>query len=353
MSIDTGTTCKTDLVVINGDGRSLLCRETAEKLGLLRLGPSHAVNIVNTEADIKGKYKELFNGVGLLWDYKLKLNIDDSVKLVAQPVHRIPFGVREKVERKLDELLESGIIEEVPEGPTGWVSPLVVIPKADGDIRICVDMRCTNQAIVRERQPIPKIEEVLQDLNASTVFSRVDLKWGFHQILLAEESRHVTTFVTHRGLYRYTRLMFGVTLAPEKYPQLIRDVLRGCEGVANIAEDLIIYGRGEEQHDKRLLAVLDRLRETGLTLNEDKLEFRLPRLTFFGHEVTRTGIEPSEEKVAAIRQARPPQNVSEARSFLGLAQFVSKFASDLSSMAEPIQSLTIRMRNSNGAKNNR
>ena len=340
MSIDTGATCKTDFVVINGDGRSLLCRETAEKLGLLRLGPSHAVNIVNTEADIKEKYKELFNGVGLLRDYELKLNIDDSVKPVAQPVRRIPFGVREKVERKLDELLESGIMEEVPEGPTGWVSPLVVIPKADGDIRICVDMRCANQAIVRERQPIPTIEEVLHDLNGSTVFSRVDLKWGFHQILLAEESRHVTTFVTHRGLYRYTRLMFGVTSAPEKYQQIIRDVLRGCEGVANIADDLIIHGRGEEQHDKRLLAVLDRLKETGLTLNEDKCEFRLPRLTFFGHEVTRTGIEPSEEKVAAIRQAGPPQNASEARSFLGLAQFVSKFVPDMSSIAEPIQRLT-------------
>jgi len=200
MSIDTCATCKTDFVVVNGDGRSLLCRETAEKLGLLRLGLSHTVNVVNTEADIKENYKELFNGVGLLRDYELKLNIDDPVKPVAQPVRRIPFGVREKVERKLDELLERGIIEEVPEGPTGWVSLLVVISKGDGNIRICVDMRCANQAIVRERQPIPTIEEVLQDLNGSTVFSRVDLKWGFHQISLAEESRHVTTFVTHRGI---------------------------------------------------------------------------------------------------------------------------------------------------------
>ena len=120
-------------------------------------------------------------------------------------------------ERKLDELLESGIIEEMPEGPTGWVSPVVVIPKADRDIRICVDMRCANQAIAREHQPISTIVEVLHDLNGSTVFSRVDLKWAFHQILLAKESRLVTTFVTHRCLYRYTRLMFGVTSAPEKY----------------------------------------------------------------------------------------------------------------------------------------
>ena len=160
---------------------------------------------------MENAHKELFNGVGLLRGYELKLNVDTSVKPVAQPVRRISFGVREKVERKLDELLVCGIIEEVPEGPTSWVSPLVVVPKPDGDFRICVDMRCTNQEIIRERQPIPTVEEVLQDLNGSTVFSRVDLKWGFHQVLLAEENRHVTTFVTHRGLYRYTRLMFGVT----------------------------------------------------------------------------------------------------------------------------------------------
>ena len=89
---------------------------------------------------MRDKYKELFNGVGLFKDYELKFNVDTSVKPVAQPVRRIPFGVREKVEKKLDELLTCGIIEEVPEGPTSWVSPLVVVPKPDGDVRICVDI---------------------------------------------------------------------------------------------------------------------------------------------------------------------------------------------------------------------
>ena len=200
-------------------------------------------------------------------------------------------------------------------------------------------MRCANQAIIRERQPIPTVEEVLQDLNGSTVFSRVDQKWGFYQILLAEESRHVTTFVTHRGLYRYTRLMFWVTSVPEKYQQIIRDVLRGCEGVINIADDLVIHGNGASQHDERLFVVLNRLKEVGLTLNGEKCEFRLPRLTLFGHQVTQNGVEPSEEKVAAIRNPDPPQHASEARSFLGVVQFVSKFIPDLSTVAEPIQRL--------------
>ena len=221
----------------------LYCVETQRK----------SVEVETTDQDIRDKYKELFTGVGLLKGYELKLKVDTSVKPFAQPVRRIPFGVREKVEKKLDELLTCGIIEEVPEGPTSWVSPLVVVPKPDGDVRICVDMRRANQAIIRERQPIPTVEEVLQDLNGSTVFSRVDLKWGFHQILLAGESRHVTTFVTHRGLYRYASLMFGVTSAPEKCQQIIRDVLRGCEGVTNIADDLVVHGNGVEQHVRGFL----------------------------------------------------------------------------------------------------
>ena len=129
-------------------------------------------------------------------------------------------------------------------------------------------------------------------------------------------------------------------VAPEKYQQIIRDVLRGCEGVVNIADNLVIYGNGVKQHDERLFDVLNRLKEVGVTLNGDKYEFRLPRLTFFGHQVTQNGVEPSEETVAAIRNADPPQNASEARSFLGLAQFVSKFIPDLYTVAEPIQRLT-------------
>ena len=173
------------------------------------------------------------------------------------------------------------------------------------------------------------VEELLHDLNGSIVFSKLDLKWGFHQIMLSEDSRHVTTFVTHRGLYRYRRLMFGITSAPEKYQQIIRDVLRNCDGVANIADDLIVYGRGVKEHDKRLFAVLDRLREVGLTLNGKKCEFRLSKLTFFGHELTHRGVNPSEEKVAAIQDATPPKDASEVRSFMGLVQYSAKFLPNL------------------------
>ena len=111
--------------------------------------------------------------------FQLKLHVKDNVTPVAHPVRILPFGLRAKVDEKLDELLAKDIIKEVSHNPTEWVLPLVVIPKTDGDVRICVDMRKANSAIERERHPIPTIEEVLYNLNGSTVFSKLDLKWGF------------------------------------------------------------------------------------------------------------------------------------------------------------------------------
>jgi len=334
--------CRADFVVVMGDDRTLLGRETAEILNLLHISPFQANNVDSRELEscIREKNKVLLTGVGLLKGYGLKLHIDESVTPVTQPVRRIPFGLREKVDKKLDQLLELDIIEEVPDGPSGWISPLVVVPKGDGDIRVCVDIRLANEAIIRERHPIPTVEELLHDLNGSTMFSKIDLKWGFHQILLSEDSRHITTFVTHRSLYRYKRLMFGVTSAPEKYQQIVRDVLRGCPGVVNISDNLIIHGKSVEEHNRCLSAVLDRLSEVGLTVNGETCEFRLSKVTFFGHELTSNGVNPSEEKVAAIRDARPPKDASEVRSFMGLVQYSAKFTPDVASVAKPIQELT-------------
>ena len=119
-------------------------------------------------------------------------------------------------------------------------------------VRLCVNMRCANKAIIRERHPIPTIDEVLEDMQEGSLFSKLDLKWGDHQFELSEESRSITTFVTRKGLFRYKRLMFGITSAPEKYQQVIQQVLQDCRGTANVSDDIIIYGANTDEHDKRL-----------------------------------------------------------------------------------------------------
>ena len=161
-------------------------------------------------------YKGVFDGVGKLKDYQVKLHVNPDVPPVAQPVRRTPFSLRDKVKKKVEELVNMDIIEPV-EGPTPWVSPVVVVPKQNDEIRLCVDMRKANEAIIRERYPIPTVDEVLQSLNQSTVFSKLDLKWGYHQLELHPDSRSITTFITHCGLFQYKRLMFGISSAPEIY----------------------------------------------------------------------------------------------------------------------------------------
>ena len=128
------------------------------------------------------------------------------------------------------------------DGPTPWVSLICVVPKCDGDIRLCVDMRQANEAVVRERHLIPTVDEVLQNMNESDVFSKLDLKWGYHQIELENKSRDITTFATHMGLFRYKRLMFGITSAPELYQHIIQQILQGCDGAYNISDDVIVHG---------------------------------------------------------------------------------------------------------------
>ena len=205
------------------------------------------------------------------------------------------------------------------------MNPVVIIPKADGDICLCIDMRRESEAILRGRYPIPTVDELLHSMNGSQIFSKLDLKWGYHQLELSRESRQITTFVAHKGLYRYKRLLFGVSSASELYPHEISTALAGIEGVDNISDDIIVHGPDQKTHDQRLLKTMERLRQHGLTLNADKCLFNVDRLVFIGILLSEKGIGPTEERVRALQETREPETVSEVRSFLGLANYSSRF----------------------------
>ncbi|KAJ8385135.1 hypothetical protein AAFF_G00192760 [Aldrovandia affinis] len=172
-------------------------------------------------------------------------------------------------------------------------------------------MRQANLAIIRERYPIPTVDELLQGMNGLVVFSKLDLKWGYHQLELTPESREITTFAIHNGVYRYKRLLFGVSSASEQYQHEIAAALAGIEGVENISDDVIVHARDQETHDKRLHTVMKRLEESGLTLNPDKCQFNMDRLVFMGILLSEKGIGPTEERVRAVSEAREPENASE------------------------------------------
>ena len=199
------STCiKGKIYVVQGSGGSLLSWKTSQDLGLLKaVHRVHEDSPSRVEKLVK-EYDELFHGLGKLKGYQVKLHIDESVQPVAQPHRRVPFHVRQQLEEQLKRDEDLGVLERI-EGPTPWVSPIVVAPKpkSPGQVRVCVDMRQANQAIKRERHVTPTIKEIIGDLNGAKVFSKLDLNQGYNQLELAPESRYITTFGTHLGLMRY------------------------------------------------------------------------------------------------------------------------------------------------------
>ena len=335
-------TVNAEFCVINGKGDPLLGKNTATSLGVLKIGLEIAAVSTGSQtlgAAMQEKYPEVFSGVGKLKDRTIQLHIDPNVKPVAQPIRRTPFSLRSKVEEKVQELIDLDIIEPAT-GPTLWVNPVVVVPKSQGDIRLCIDMRRANEAILRERHPIPTVDEILHSLNGSKVFSKLDLRWGYHQLELTPDSREITTFVTHCGLFRYKRLLFGVNSASEQYQHEVQTALAGIEGQENISDDIIVHGKDQAEHDARLELVIKRLGERGLTLNAAKCQFSMDELTFIGMVLSANGISCAADKVEAIVNAREPQNVSETRSFLGLVNYCGRFIPDLATTSEPLRRLT-------------
>ena len=291
------------------------------------------------EASIFEKFPGCCEGIGKVKDFQLIVLIDPKVQPVAQPIRKVPYHLRDKLSTKLDELVELDMIEKVS-GPSSWVSPVVVVPKPSGDICSCVDMRQANTAVKRERVPIPTIDEVLQDLNQSKFFCKLDLTSAYHQIKLSPESRDITTFGTHKGLYRYKRLMFGISCAPDMYQMVLHQVLQECDGAHNILEDVIVHAPTEEEHDKRFENVVRVLSSRGLTLNRDKCQFKMSHLEFMGHVLSARGIGPADVKVKAVVDACELTNAAEVRSFFGLVNFTARFIHDLATVSAPLRQLT-------------
>ena len=336
-----------DVYVIQGKRAGcLLSSDTAQDLGLVTLHIdriSKKEKCGNVDSSIKEtitKHKKVFNGVGKLRNYAVKLNIDETVTPLALKQRRVPFHIREKVDQALDKLIAEDIIEKVPDDQaTPWVSPIVAVPQKDGSIRLCVDMRSPNKAIKRTRHPIPTVNDIDVLLNGAKYFSKLDVKQAFHQLELHEDSRYITTFITHRGLFRYKRLNFGTNAASEIFHYTLETCLAGIEGVANIHDDIILFAKTRAEHDRVLDNCLARLEELGLTLNEDKCKFLQPELSFFGHIYSENGVTPDPQRIRDIINLEAPSTLRDVRSFLGMLNYCAKFIEDFSTLTRPLREL--------------
>ena len=312
------------VLITKGDGGNILSGNMSSSLGLIQIAnaiTSGASNEHDSEAQKhKQQHPRLFEGIGRVKDVTIKLYIDHSVKPVANQHRRVPLHLRAAVEKELQELEDRDVIERV-DGPTPWVSPIVVTtrPHDPSKIRICVDMKAANKAIQRIRHITPTLDDILADLNGATTFSALDLNNGYHQLELHKSSRFITTFSTHVGLRRYKRLFFGVNAASEIFQDQIRQALVGLEGVINASDDILVWGKSEAEHDLRLAAVLNRLEELNITLNFGKCRFKKDTLRYYGFIFSKNGMEIDPSKTEAISQISNPETEEEVRSFLGMA----------------------------------
>lgn len=329
------------IIVDVEDAGCILSKDTSIALGLLKVHES--VNQVSCSSvqGIINQFPEVFEGLGRMKGVKLKLDVDETVKPKIQPHRREPYHKKVMLGAEVDKLLDLGIIEGV-KGVTSWCSPLHAVPKPDGSLRLCVDMRKVNEAILRTRYPIPTLDDAIEQIAEakSEIFSKVDLNKGYHQIELAEESRDITTFSCSKGIFRYCVLPFGISSALDHFQFKLSNLFREEQGIINISDDILIHGPTQADHDDALRRCLEILKENNLTLSKGKCVFNKPELEYFGFTISKLGISPTVSKVSAIQNFPAPTSSQEVRSFLGLINYLIRFIPHLATHTFLLRNLT-------------
>ena len=265
-----------------------------------------------------------------------RVNVREGVPPVQQKMRPLPYSIREEVKTHLADLEAKGIIEKVDSSP--WISPMVVARRRTGGIRVCLDLKKVNEAVIPSKHPLPDMTDMLDTLKGAAVFSSLDMKSAFNQLPLHEESRDLTAFMTPDGLRRYTRCCFGLSSIPAAFQKVMDMILSGLEGVQVYLDDIIVFGETQNQHDMRLQQVLDRLREYQVTLNEKKCTFSATSLEFLGFTVTKNGFKVSENRVKGMQDMRSPSTAKQLQSALGLFGFYARFVSGYSTLVDPLRS---------------
>jgi hypothetical protein len=244
-----------------------------------------------------------------------------------------------EIQRQVQDLLDRGYVRE---SLSACVVHVLLVPKKDGTWRMCVDCRAINNITIWYRHPIPRLDDMLDELCGSIIFTKIDLRSGYHQIRMKLGDEWKTAFKTEFGLYEWLVMPFNLTNAPSTFMRLMNEVLRDFIGrfVVVYFDDILSYSKSLDEHMDHLRAVFNTLRDARLFANLEKCIFCTDRVSFLGYVVTPQGIEADETKIEAIKSWPTPQSITQVRSFLGLANFYRRFVKDFSTIAPPLHELT-------------
>ena len=327
------------LLVVEGNGPSLLGRNWLEKLNI-DWQSIHVIKTGGPEAEILCKeFSDVFKpGLGTLQGFKATIQVDKEASPVFCKARSVPYAMTPLVEKELDRLQQEGVI--APIAFSDWAAPIVPVLKGDKSVRICGDFKMTvNKVSKLDRYPIPKIEDLFAKLAGGKLFTKLDLSQAYQQICLEEESKKFVVINTHKGLFQFNRLPFGISSAPAIFQRTMESLLQGIPFVVVYLDDILVTGPTQEDHLQNLRKVLQRLQQAGLRLQRGKCKFMATSVQYLGHVIDAEGLHPLEDKVEAVQQAPAPENVSELRSYLGLLSYYSKFLPQLASTLAPLYAL--------------
>ena len=272
-------------------------------------------------------------------DYEVEVTLDPSISSCNVPARRIPLALLPDVEDKIAKQCKAGVLMKIEE-PTKWCSPLVVVKKKSGDLRICADLRKVNAAVLRPKFQIPSLDQIISNLSGACVFSQLDMRSGYYQFRVAEDSKAIFTVAVPSGRYCYQRLPFGYSAAPDIFQAYMINLLAGIPNVLVYLDDILIASSNHKEHNNTLAEVFKRLFDKGIRLNKKKCNFYADQLEFLGHKFSKEGCAPSEDKIRAISNMDLPSTREDLRSFLGLAQYIGhRFVPNFASLLKPLYDL--------------
>ncbi|XP_026747201.1 uncharacterized protein K02A2.6-like [Trichoplusia ni] len=327
------------IYVIRDGGPPLLGRDFISLFSLHLIPVNYCTDSDVPIKDLQMQYPRLFSDkLGTFNKYEIKLLLKKDAKPVFCKARPVAFALRDKVEKEINRLVDLGILEPVEYSE--YASPIVPVLKRNGTVRLCADYSISiNKQLLIEQYPLPTTSELFSKIHGGQQFSKLDLSMAYNQFVLHNDSKNLTCINTNRGLYRFTRLVFGLASAPSIFQRAIESLLSGLDGVLCLLDDILITGRDKQEHVQKLNSVLKRLEDAGLTLQKEKCSFFQDKVSYLGYIITKDGLKKAPEKIKAMLEAPVPSNINQLQSFLGLINYYRNFVPNASTILSPLYDL--------------